>query len=50
MNRAALRIGIENVLDAAYQEHVARDTVDSIQRNRINAPGRSVFVRGLVTF
>ena len=50
MDRAALRIGIENVLDAAHQEHVARDTVDSIQRNRINAPGRSVFVRGLVTF
>ena len=49
-DRIGLRVGLENIFDTAYEEHVARDTLDSIQRQRINAPGRSVFVRGIVTF
>ena len=49
-DRVALRVGVENVFDETYQEHVARSTLDSIQRRRINAPGRSVFVRGVITF
>lgn len=49
-DRVGVRLGIENVLDATYQEHVARDTLDFRQRQRINAPGRSVFLRGVITF
>ena len=49
-DRVGFQVGIENILDVAYQEHVARDTLDFIQRRRINAPGRSVALRGVVTF
>lgn len=49
-DRIGLRVGLENVFDTTYEEHVARDTLDSIQRQRIAAPGRSVFVRGIITF
>ena len=49
-DRVGLRVGVENVFDTTYEEHVARDTLDSIQRQRITAPGRSVFVRGMITF
>ena len=49
-DRVGLRLGLENVFDADYREHVARHTLDSRQRSRINAPGRSVFVNAIVTF
>ncbi len=49
-DRGALRLGLENLFDQTYQEHVARGTVDFLQRQRITAPGRSVFLRGIASF
>ncbi|WP_119168731.1 TonB-dependent receptor [Algihabitans albus] len=49
-DRIGLRLGVENVFDSDYREHVARHTLDSRQRSRIAAPGRSLFVNAIVTF
>lgn len=49
-DRAGLRLGVENLLDVDYREHAARDTLEFPTRRRIDAPGRTVFVRGIVTF
>lgn len=50
-DRIGLRVGVENIFDATYREHIARSTLDFAQaRGRVNAPGRSVFIRSTASF
>ncbi|MBL8570236.1 MAG: TonB-dependent receptor [Phreatobacter sp.] len=45
-----LTIGVENILDTAYREHIERTDIDDPFTYAPTATGRSVYLRGLVCF
>lgn len=45
-----LSAGVTNLLDATYANHLNRSNISDPTEVRVNEPGRSVFVRGRITF
>ena len=45
-----LSAGITNLFDTTYANHLNRSNVFDPVEVRVNEPGRSVFVRGRMTF
>ncbi|MEM6356358.1 MAG: TonB-dependent receptor [Pseudomonadota bacterium] len=49
-DRVAVQVGIENIFDADYAEHVPASPIESARRFEVGAPGRAVYIRGGVAF
>ncbi|NFV79600.1 TonB-dependent receptor [Magnetospirillum aberrantis] len=50
MDTFGMRVGIDNVFDKAYSEHNPYTSTDEANPSTVYAPGRTAYVRGLVTF
>ncbi|SFP05999.1 iron complex outermembrane recepter protein [Cohaesibacter marisflavi] len=49
-NRWSLSAGINNLFNTDYQEHITGTSVASATRTKVNAPGRTFFVRSQMNF
>ncbi|MCW2308077.1 TonB-dependent receptor domain-containing protein [Rhodobium gokarnense] len=47
---AEISVGVENLFDKNYREHIDRVDIGDPDRYAVNMPGRTVWVRGQVTF
>jgi hypothetical protein len=46
----ALRVGLDNVTNAAFAEHLPFRTTDDTNFAPVRGPGRAVWARALITF
>jgi iron complex outermembrane receptor protein len=49
-NRFGLNLGIDNLLDKHYNEHITGDHVASTTKTAITAPGRTFKIRAVANF
>ncbi|EME68536.1 Outer membrane receptor protein [Paramagnetospirillum caucaseum] len=45
-----LRLGVDNVLDKTYAEHLPANATDDANPSSVNGPGRSFYARAVATF
>lgn len=50
LDTVGFRLGIDNVLDKTYAEHLPANATDDANPSSVNGPGRTFYVRAVATF